>query len=159
MGTCNSSSKGSVGGRKYLSTDEALYETSSEGLYVERHTYSMNDATILTATSDGAGNVTLNYAKPQEYFKQNKKHTYALYAIKCGMVTGADDIHGSRRFTDDKLNKSSKVKNGNDYGGIRAVGMNWSKIKTISGKTYDVSALIKQKGFKWDKSTKSWVKS
>ena len=37
--------------------------------------------------------------------------------------------------------------------------MNWSKIKTISGKTYDVSALIKQKGFKWDKSTKSWVKS
>lgn len=75
------------------------------------------------------------------------------------MVTGADDIHGSRRFTDDKLNKRSKVKNGNDYGGIRAVGMNWSKIKTISGKTYDVSALIKQKGFKWDKSTKSWVKS
>lgn len=158
MGTCNSSSKSS-GGRKYLSTDKALYETSGEGLYVERHTYSMHDITILTATSDGAGNVTLNYAKPQEYFKQNKKHTYALYAIKCGMVTGADDIHGSRRFTDDKLNKSSKVKDGNDYGGIRAVGMNWGKIKTISGKTYDVSALIKQKGFKWDKSTKSWVKS
>lgn len=40
MGTCNSSSKSGGEGRKYLSTDEALYETPNEGLKWDKSTKS-----------------------------------------------------------------------------------------------------------------------
>lgn len=113
---------------------------------------------VFTATSDGNGNVQLNYASPTEYYKQNSKTTYALYEMKCG-ITNADEIHGSRRFSNDDYVKHSKVKDENSVNGIRSVGINWDKVNSVSGQTYKIKDLLKSKGFKWNSAGKSWDKS
>lgn len=37
-------------------------------------------------------------------------------------------------------------------------GINWDKVKSVSGKTYDIKNYIKEKGFKWDGTKKMWVR-
>lgn len=41
---------------------------------------------------------------------------------------------------------------GKDY------GINWGNVKSVSGKTYDVQNVLREKGFEWDKKAKKWVK-
>lgn len=40
----------------------------------------------------------------------------------------------------------------------RFYGINWDNVKSVSGNTYDMNSELKKKGFKWNSSTKSWVK-
>ena len=147
------------GGTKYLSPDKVLYESSDEVLYVERMTntaYGYDD--VLDAQSDGNGNITLGYATPVDYYQQNSKTSYGLYELKCG-VTNASDIHGSRVTNATYGTKNSKVKSENDVSKVRSVGIDWDKVNSVSGQTYNIKALLKAKGFKWNSAGKNWVKS
>lgn len=152
------------GGKKYLSVDKALYESEDEDLVVERLTHSFgSDTDVLEASSDGKGNITLGKATPVEYFEQNKKTTYAVYDVKCG-VTNAPDVRRaeqSKTFQDrvekyGYYNAKSKVQDPDSD--VRSAGIDWDKVKTVSGQTYNVKSLLKDKGFKWDKANKVWSK-
>ena len=49
-----------------------------------------------------------------------------------------------------------KLKHGAENGEV--FGVNWDKVKSVSGQTYNIRDEIKRRGFKWDGRTKSWVK-
>mgnify|MGYP007105370336 CR=1 FL=1 len=155
----NGGAKAKANGIKYLSEDKALYESPDEVIYAER----MEDVwgsshTVLEADSDGHGNIYLSYASPVSRYQQNKSTTYALYEVKCG-VAYADEIHGSRKNDKDYGDKWSKVKPENiAAGNIRSAGIDWSKVNSISGRTFNVKELLKDKGFKWNSADKNWVK-
>ena len=153
-----SAASGGSSGTKYLSSDRALYESRDEVLYVERINSSgfKGGGDVLQAQSDGNGNITLGYATASDYYQQNSKTSYALYELKSG-ITDAENIHGSREFSDQR-STSSKIKSGNEYGSIRSVGIDWDKVKSVSGPTYNVKGLLKEKGFKWNAAGKNWAK-
>ena len=171
MGSCGSSSKQGAGSAakqspiKYLSSDNALYESPDEVLYVSREVgtismgfYETDD--VLEAQSDRKGNITLSYAKPDEYFEKNKKHKYGLYELKTG-ITSASDIESSILHDPNYgyvKEAKSKFKVENQAGYVRSVGIDWDKVNSVSGKTYNVKALLREKGFRWDGADKSWKK-
>lgn len=158
MGNCNSDGEriSKTTSKQYISTDNTLYVSDDEVLYVERIIKSGYGEDVLDATSDGNGNLTLDYATPVEYYQQNSKTSYGLYELKTG-ITNANDLHGSREFSDGSRPKS-KVKSENTDGSIRSVGIDWDNVNSVSGPTYNIKSLLKAKGFKWNGSTKSWVK-
>lgn len=148
-------------GIKYLSADNALYESSDEVLYVERIVTNKGfglGEDVLDAKSDGNGNLTLGYATPTQYYAQNSKTSYGLYELKCG-ITNASDINRYMKDTDYFSGKKSKFKDDNKSYDTRSVGIDWDKVNSVSGQTYNIKDLLKSKGFKWNSAGKNWVKS
>lgn len=45
-----------------------------------------------------------------------------------------------------------------DSRGIESYGIRWDKVTSVSGQTYNIRSMLKEKGFRWDGKTKSWVK-
>ena len=43
-------------------------------------------------------------------------------------------------------------------GNVEWHGVNWNKVKSVSGQTYDLKHDIKSKGFRWNSENKSWVR-
>lgn len=85
--------------------------------------------TVLEATTDGSGNVRFDYATP----------TY-------------------RSGPSAKTNKTETVKYEVRHGAVdgKTFGINWSKVNSISGNTYDLRSEAKENGLKWDNGTKTW---
>lgn len=172
MGGRGSSGKrkgGGGGGKQYLSEDKALYtDGENEVLYVER--LITNPGTpylgedVLSATSDGHGNITLDYASPDSYYQQNSRTSYGLYRLQTG-ITNTQDIHGSRGHTtafgeNNPLRSKVNPENvsGTRNAPVRSVGIDWNNVNSVSGRTYQVKSLLRDKGFKWDGKSKSWKK-
>lgn len=162
-GSASAAGRGKSGGVRYLSADKALYESDSEVLYVERLITRMTGVSggeVLSAKSDGNGNITLSFATANDYHEQNSKTSYALYELKSG-ITNAPDIHGSRLNNPNYgygTGPDSMVKAENIVGIVRSVGIDWSRVNSVSGQTYKVKDLLKSKGFKWNSAGKNWVK-
>ena len=116
---------------------------------------------VLEAKSDGNGNITLGYATADDYYNKNSKHKYAVYALKCGITNTSDIGNDSSKIPDAFQNKTSKYKPENEDSkyGISSVGIDWNKVNSVSGNTYNIKALLKNKGFKWNSTGKNWVKS
>lgn len=85
---------------------------------------------ILEAITDGGGNLTFKYAKADSYEKTAKTNrtVYTKYTLQAGAVNG------------------------------EAFGINWSKVKSIQGKTYSLRNTAKANGMVWDGKTNRWVK-
>lgn len=74
--------------------------------------------------------------------------------------------HANPEFTDDRIKANTRdvkfeIKHGavkNKKGYVEFHGINWDKVKSVSGQTYSIKDDIKEKGFRWDGKTKSWVK-
>lgn len=83
---------------------------------------------VLEATADKAGNVTFSYATPKFGGKSAKsnKTQTVSYSIKAGAVNG------------------------------ETFGINWDKVKSISGQTYSLRKAAKDAGLKWDRQSKTW---
>ena len=81
-----------------------------------------------------------------------------MYELKCG-ITNASDVKRSMNDTDYFSGKKSKVKDSNASSDVRSVGIDWDKVNSVSGQTYNIKALLKAKGFKWNGAGKNWVKS
>lgn len=83
---------------------------------------------VLEAKTDGKGNVTFSYAKADSYNKTAKTNrtNYVSYTLKAGAVNG------------------------------ETFGINWSKVNSISGQTYNLRNAAKANGLKWDNATKKW---
>lgn len=133
----------------YLSKDKALY-TNEEILIVKRLTKSFYHTTdVLVPVSDNNGNLTLKNAEPYEYEEQNSKTTYAIYKLSC-CITNADYYYD--------YEEKSVVNAENEVYDTKSVGIDWTKVKSVSGNTYNVKNLLKAKGFKWNGKDKNWVK-
>lgn len=86
------------------------------------------DTEVLEATTDGKGNLTFGYAQPDTSEKTAKtnKTNYLTYNVQAGAVDG------------------------------KSFGINWDKVQSISGQTYNMRAEAKAHGLTWDGATKSW---
>lgn len=85
---------------------------------------------ILEAVDGGNGQLEFRYATPQKREKTAKTNQteYVTFKLKAGAENG--DIFG----------------------------VNWDKVKSVSGQTYNIKGDIKDRGFKWDGKNKRWVR-
>lgn len=83
---------------------------------------------VLEATTDGKGNVTFSYAKAESYTKTAKtnKTNYVTYKLNAGAVNG------------------------------ETFNIDWSKVNSISGQTYNLRSAAKSAGLSWDSAEKKW---
>ena len=86
------------------------------------------DTEVLEATTDGKGNLTFEYAQPdtKEKTAKTNKTNYLTYNVQAGAVDG------------------------------KSFGINWDKVQSISGQTYNMRPEAKAHGLTWDGATKSW---
>lgn len=86
------------------------------------------DTEVLETTTDGKGNLTFEYAQPdtKEKTAKTNKTNYLTYNVQAGAVDG------------------------------KSFGINWDKVQSISGQTYNMRAEAKAHGLTWDGATKSW---
>ena len=131
----------SSGGRNGGYSKDGTIKLSGEKKHVERLTgmnrYGGDNSIVLSASTDGRGNITLNYASPVSYREQNSKSTYAQYELTAGLS-----------------NRSATGKTTD----IESHGINWDKVKSVSGKTYGTQTFMRSKGFSWNKEKKIWEK-
>lgn len=127
--------RGGLGGRSSGSKD-GVFSTSKlteiKTIYRESRGFSSSyyKDEVLEATTDGKGNVTFDYAKGGSYDKTAKTNrtNYVTFQLKAGAVNG------------------------------ETFNINWDKVKSISGKTYNLKNVAKAAGLKWDGDTKKWVR-
>lgn len=125
----------SGGGDEYVkgSSDGALVRAKKqiiEGTFREARGFSGSyyKEEILEATTDGKGNLTFSYAQPVTRTKTAKTNRtqYLTYELAHGAVDG------------------------------KTFGIDWSKVNSISGRTYSVKNEAKEAGLKFDGATKTW---
>ena len=83
---------------------------------------------ILEAKTDGNGNLTFSYAKADSYEKTAKTNrtVNTKYIIQAGAING------------------------------ETIGIDWSKVQSISGQTYNLRNVAKANGLSWDGKKKQW---
>lgn len=83
---------------------------------------------ILEATTDGNGNLTFSYATGGTFEKTAKTNrtNYVTYKIDAGAVNGT------------------------------TFNVNWDKVNSISGQTYNLRQAAKEHGLSWDSAKKMW---
>lgn len=90
---------------------------------------------VLEAKQTSDGNIVFSYADANFSNDRQKANTQDVtFEIKHGAVTHFNN--GRTQF----------------------YGINWDKVKSVSGQTYDIKSYIKDKGFKWDRENKRWVR-
>lgn len=146
MGRGSSGAVKTGGKVKYISSDKTL--TASKPIYITRELGGYGGGSVLNATTDGNGNISLDYNNNRlETYKQTSKTTVGLYELKNGIT--------------DMRSQDSKTDWGEvrpKTGDIKSVGIEWSNVKSISGKTYGYGEFFKEKGFKWNRDSKRWEK-
>lgn len=103
-----------------------------EAVYREARGYSSSyyKNTILEAVDEGGGELAFIYATPEkrEKIAKTNRTQYVTFKLKAGAQDG------------------------------EVFGVNWNKVKSVSGQTYDLRSEIKDRGFVWDAKTKKWVR-
>lgn len=89
--------------------------------------------TILEASDAGGGGISLDYARAKSYEHPNRNTTEARYELEHGVW-------------------SSQA--GNRSPG--SVGINWDNVQFVSGRTFDVQDLLKEKGFRWNRNIRRY---
>lgn len=102
-----------------------------ETSYIERGGFAGRNrykSEVLEAETDGKGNLTFYYATPETNTKLAKTNLthYVTYNVQAGAVDG------------------------------KSFGINWDKVQSVSGQTYNLRAEAKAHGLSWDGATKSW---
>lgn len=126
---------GGGGGAGYVkgSSDGALVKAKKqiiEGTFREARGWggSYHKEEVLEATTDGKGNLTFSYAQPVTRTKtsQTNRTQHLTYEVAHGALDG------------------------------KTFGINWSKVNSISGQTYNLRAEAKANGLSWDGVNKRW---
>ncbi len=112
-----------AGGVSYASKDHTLInEEAREVMWIA----GTNHGDIVQAETDEHGNLMLSNMPAKEYYPWSKRKTYAITTLKHGITN---------------MNEKEK------YIGSQSVGINWDKVKSVSGRTYTHKEFIKSKGF------------
>jgi hypothetical protein len=130
---------GAASSSPYISEDNTLMR--GEPLEAIMETYSgsfADDRYVLEAKTDGKGNLTLSKPSAKEYEEWNSNTTYGHYEIKNG-ITNSTGYRGR--------DHEPKV-----------VNIDFANVKSVQGQTYPARRLMRELGFRWDGSTKTWRK-
>lgn len=128
---------GGRGGSSGLSSGSGVIDKNAkartiETVYREAKGYSGSyyKDEVLQAVDNGNGEVHFQYATPESREKTAKTNRtqYVTFKLKAG------------------------AENGNVF------GVNWDKVKSVSGQTYNMKSEIKDRGFRWDGAKKMWVR-
>lgn len=111
-----------------------LQSPGKQKQYIENHagiigSYYKNEV-LQASADDRTGELSFDYATPEKREKTSKtnKTQYLTYKLNAGAEDGD------------------------------TFGINWDKVKAVSGQTYGIRAELKERGFKWDGKTKKWRK-
>ena len=130
--------RGAVGGGKYekaspdgvfLSNEPRKIETVyREARGLKSPSYFKDE--VLEAVTDGYGNLTFDYPEAKDWSKTAKTNrtNYVTYEIKAGAVNG------------------------------KSFNIDWSKVNSIEGKTYNLRQEAKEAGLHWDGKSKKWTR-
>lgn len=92
--------------------------------------------TVLEASATGnSGELEISYPAVKSYSNPNTNTTVAHYSLKAGIFSKAGDRT------------------------LRSHNINWDKVKSVSGKTYDIGGFLREKGFRWNRDYKRWEKT
>lgn len=110
--------------------DKTAKERTIEAIYRQSNRGSYYKDEILEAVDAGNGEVHFQYASPVSRQKTAKTSStqYLTYKLKAGSENG------------------------------EIFGVNWDKVKSVSGQTYNIKSEIKDKGFTFDGKTKTWIR-
>lgn len=104
------------------------------------------------------------YRKNSRYGSHYGQEVLGAKEEKNGEITLSTE---SARFKEKYSNANTqgvefRIKNGVsksfNSGETNSYGINWDKVKSVSGDTYNIRDFIKGKGFSWDRNNKKWVK-
>jgi len=122
---------GDSGMKSFGVIDRNAKTRTIEAVYREArgHSASYYKDIILEAIDSGNGELSFEYATPDKREKTAKTNRtqYLTYKLKAGAENG--DIFG----------------------------VNWGRVQSVSGQTYDLRSELKKRGFKWDGKNKKWV--
>lgn len=88
---------------------------------------------VLEATSDEEGNVTLDYAYTDEFSRRSGNISVATFHLDHGIYTVG------RKET-------------------RSHGLDLSRARSVSGRTWDVQGYLEANGFVWDRASRRYVR-
>lgn len=93
--------------------------------------------TILEASEavNGQGDIVLSYANPKSSSQRHNGNVDNEYELYHGLYPTS-----------------------NSSGINRSIGIDWSKVKTVSGQTYDAKSFLHSEGFVWDSQSKKYVR-
>lgn len=152
---------------KYVSADKTFTEEGTQyivGIHNFRRTPSIDKGQILAAATDNNGNLVLRQANPMYRENLSSTESKSLFSLRHGItnLTTLDEkpvgkavrnsISGNTSYDDFLSTNSPKV------GSTQSFGIDWNNVKSVRGETYGVREYIKQKGFKWNRSTERWEK-
>jgi hypothetical protein len=80
------------------------------------------------------GVLNLDYANPKSYKQINNNTTQGQFSINAGIY----DVSNSGRLVSHNID--------------------WSKVKEVTGRTYEIKDFLKSSGFSFNPSSKTWVK-
>lgn len=87
------------------------------------------------------GVLEVDYDRNAEWEKESSKTSILHHTVKAGIYSTSDRTDMYDR-----------------YSSYDSHNINWNKVKEVYGQTYHLSSYLKDKGFRWDKSKKAWVK-
>ena len=110
----------------FIEREETIIETKYREPRGMRTGYYKDE--VLEARSDGNGNLAFSYAKGDSYVKSapSNRTSYVTFSLLAGALNGV------------------------------SFNIDWSKVKSVSGKTYSIKEELKATGFKWHSDTKKW---
>lgn len=108
-----------------------------------RYDYKDRSVNIFDAKSDGDGNLTFTYAKPES--TREDLHSYGE-SYSATSVYGVTSGYSAQYDGRGSLNDN----------GVRVVGINWDNVKSAGGQTYALKEELKSRGFRWN--GEKWIK-
>lgn len=106
-----------------------------EMMYNTKRSY--RDMEIYEASQVSADEIKIGYATADEYEQVSTSFQKRTYRLPQG-------IYANAKRKDEDAYESHNI--------------NWDAVRTVSGKTYDISGFLRKKGYKWNREIRAWVK-
>lgn len=96
---------------------------------------------VFKATENGDGIIKISRNQDTEWEKESRTTSTVHHTLSSGLYSD-----------------SKRVDSSGAYSSYASHNINWDKVKEVSGDTYHLRRLMREKGFEWDKNKKAWVK-
>lgn len=135
MGGRGGSSGMADGGGKFTTSDKTVKDIGPQ-IFKDQDRYGVYDV-----KAGKNGEIILSEAKKRDTGEGSRKYPVYEYETKGAYINVGDDSYspGSPRAT-------------------RTEGVDFEKVKSVSGYTFTVKEYLKKQGFKWDRGSQKWVK-
>lgn len=128
-----------------------------------------------SAFKPGGAKSPLGKPEPTEYFNERSKSSgfrwkrTNLEASYVNKKEGSIHLDSPKDVSYENVNRNTTEARGKiSHGFINTangsmngkwVGINWNNVKEVTGNTFAIKNDLKEKGFKWNSNTQSWMKN